>query len=358
LFCDRFLPLVVFGVAAVSAAVLWQHQGGGRTFIAMGDGPRAMVLAPQAGSLVEWLVPSYAEVRRGEPVAVLRGFDPRAALDRERLHLDRMRMQAEPALSEVRAVDLERIRLELARIRSELAIATVRLDFATREVNRLEPLFQEKLITETTMELSRSTRDMNAAEVREKERLMQEVEGRLRTLEAGGQPVAATEAEKDVSAPNIASTEPILEDAITTLVAPIDGTIGPWLRRPGEFLVEGEPVVSVQGPHAERIIGYMRQPFAFDPEAGMPVQVVRRTSSRDRFSSVIQHVGSHFENITNALAFIREGSLMDMGLPVVVELPPDQAIRPGEIVDVLVQVSSSRRSPGGPTADPDAARMP
>lgn len=99
-------------------------------------------------------------------------------------------------------------------------------------------------------------------------------------------------------------------------------------------------MVSIQGHRAERIIGYMRQPIGFDPKAGMSVQVLRRTISRERFPSVIHHVGSHFETITNALALVRDGALVDVGLPVVIELPPDQPIRPGEIVDVLVQVSS------------------
>jgi multidrug resistance efflux pump len=341
LFCDRFLPVIVFGVALVAAAILWRYQGGGRTFIGMGEGARVMVMAPQAGSLLEMLVPPYAVVRQGDPVAVVRGFDPRGAMDRLRLRLEMTRLETAPPLSEVRAVDLERIRLDLARIRSELAIARVRLEFATREVNRLEPLFRDRLISETTIEVSRGNRDMNAAEVQEKERLMEEVEARLRELEERRALAEGTAAGVGVGVGVGAET---LNDPVTTLVAPMDGTVGAWLRRPGEFLLEGEPVMTIQAHRAERIVGYMRQPIGFDPKAGMAVQVVRRTSSRERFPSVIQHVGSQFEPITNALALVRDGALMDVGLPVIIDLPADQAVRPGEMVDVLVRLPWGTRA--------------
>jgi multidrug resistance efflux pump len=352
LFCDRFLPFLAFGVALVAAVFLWRYQGGGRTFIGMGEGARVMVMAPQAGSLLEMLVPPYAVVRQGDPVAVVRGFDPRGAMDRLRLRLEMTRLEAAPPLSEVRAVDLERIRLDLARIRSELAIARVRLEFATREVNRLEPLFRDRLISETTIEVSRGNRDMNAAEVREKERLMDEVEARLRELEER-RALAEGMATGAALFPGLAAgttgagagiEEESMNDVVTTLVAPMDGTVGAWLRRPGEFLVEGEPVMTIQAHRAERIVGYMRQPIGFDPKAGMAVQIVRRTSLRERFSSVIQHVGSQFEPITNALALVRDGALMDVGLPVVIDLPADQAVRPGEMVDVLVRVPWGARA--------------
>lgn len=350
LFCIRVVPLLVFGGAALAAAVLWRHQGGGRMFVAIGEGARAQVLAPQPGTLVEVLVAPYAVVRRGDPLAVVQAFDPRGDLDRMRLRLDMARLLAAPSLADASAVDLERLRLDLARTRAELATAQVRLEFATREVNRLEPLFRDRLIAEDTMELSRGTRDVNAAEVREKEQLTRDLQARLEALElrqalvAGAADAAAsTGAILDPGSPeHLAGTNLVL----ATLTAPIDGTVGPWLRRPGEFVVEGEPVLVVHGAHAERIVGYLRQPIGFEPRAGLSVQVSRRTFPKQRFPSVIRHVGSQFEAITNALAFIRDGVLIDVGLPVVIEVSPEHPVRPGELVDVVVD---------GPAGSPSLA---
>lgn len=357
LFCHRALPLLVFVGAAVAVGALWRHQGGGRTLVAVGEGARAHVLAPQVGSLVEILVPPYAEVRRGDPVAILRAYDPRGELDRARLELEMRRLQSAPSLAEERAVDLERLRLDLARVRSELATARVRLDFATREADRLEPLFRERLITEDLMELSRGTRDMNAAEVREKEKLMREVEARLQELElrdalagAPGAPAAAGAAGAGggpaVTGPALTGGvwAPPSDAAVTnlTLVAPIDGTVGAWLRRPGEYVVEGEPLISISSRRADWLVGYLRQPIAFEPEVGMEVKVTRRTFPPTPFASVIRHVGNQFESISNALAVIRVGMLVDVGLPVVVDVPDGQPIRPGELVDVVIRTGSPR----------------
>lgn len=346
LVCQRALPFVAFSAALIATVILWRHQGVGRSFVAIGDGPRANILAPQPATVVEFLVQPYAEVRQGTPIAHVRSFDPRSSIDRARLEMDRARLLAIPSLAENRAVDLERIRLDLARIRSELAIARVRHDFAAREVERLEPLFRSKLVAENTFEISRATRDMNAAEVREKERLMEEVQTRLNELESA----------PPLPPPDLPPLLPDLDpDAlahdgpITTLTAPIDGVVGPWLRQPGEFVVEGEPLVVIHGARADRIVGYLRQPVSFDPTAGMAVRVTRRTPGRQRFDTTIRHVGTQFEIITNALALVRDGTLLDVGLPVVIDLPPNQPVRPGEIVDVIVN-RSPNASPAPTTA--------
>lgn len=344
LFCQRALPVATFAAALVATAVLWKFQGVGRSFVAVGDGARTHVLAPQTGTLVDMLVPPFAEVRQGTPLAIVREYDPRAALDRTRLRLDVARLRALPSLADSRAVDLERIRLELARIRSELATARVRHEFASREVDRLEPLLRGQLIAENTFEISRATRDMNAAEVQEKERLLHEIQTRLRVLESGQSPSLAT-SPADIPPPPVPDFDlDSLDDPgpVTTLTAPIDGVVGSWLRRPGEFVVEGEPLLAVHAPRAERLVGYLRQPVGFDPQAGMEVRVTRRSLRRQQFQTTIRHVGSQFETITNALALVRDGVLLDVGLPVVIDLPDDHSIRPGEMVDIVVNTSTAR----------------
>ena len=47
--------------------------------------------------------------------------------------------------------------------------------------------------------------------------------------------------------------------------------------------------------------------------------------------------GQSREVITNVLAMVRQGALVDVGLPVVVGLPVENRIRPGEIVDLWIE---------------------
>jgi hypothetical protein len=121
-----------------------------------------------------------------------------------------------------------------------------------------------------------------------------------------------------------------------------------FLRFPGEFVIEGETLVTVQSGRADRLVGYLRQPFGFEPEPGLEVIVRLRSAERKSFVSTIQHVGAQFEPITNSLAIVRDGVLLDAGLPVIVEVPPHIHIRPGEVVDLLIR--KGERTPTRPLA--------
>jgi len=107
-------------------------------------------------------------------------------------------------------------------------------------------------------------------------------------------------------------------------------------RRAGENVTDGEPLVTVQALQAERIVGYLRQPFPFEPEIGMKVEIKTRALKPQVASSEIQHVGAQLEPITNALSIVRPGKLADFGLPVVVSLPSGFLLRPGEVVDLTL----------------------
>jgi multidrug resistance efflux pump len=342
----RVLPVVVFLGGCLSVTVLWQFQGGGRSLTGVGEGVRTTVVSPQPGTIQELLVQPYSHVRQGEPVAIFQPFDPRADLDLLRTRLDLARLRATPTLSEASAVDLERLRLDLLQTQSDLAVARVRLELAESDLARNEPLYREKLVAEDIYELSRSTRDMVKAEVEEKARTVSAMELRMREIE-----------ERELTRASPVPQEQLfgqLEELETaartnwgslTLVAPIAGTVGMFLRYPGEFMVEGETLVTVQSDRAERIVGYLRQPFGFDPRPGLSVVVSLRSAGRKRFVSEIRHVGAQFEVITNSLAIVRDGVLLDAGLPIVIDVPSDIHIRPGEIVDLLIKASTRLMGP-------------
>ncbi len=339
-FCARFVPILVFAAGCAGVVALWRVQGMGRSLTGVGEGLRASVLSPQPGLIVRHLVEPHSQVRRGDPIAVIQPFDPRAGLEVLRTRLDIARLEATPTLQERNAIDVERLRLELLRTRSELAIARVRLSFAERELARQEPLYRDQLVTADAYELSLGTRDMHAAEVGELSKTVAELEGRLATLDAG--PVALLGAPTgDLADLHATATNRLAE---TVLVAPIDGTVGLFLRQPGEFVVEGELVNAVQADRAERIVGYLRQPFGFEPRPGLPVTVRLRAGLRRSFASEIRHVGPQFETVTNALALVREGMLVDAALPVFIDVPPEVHIRPGEVVDLLARAPQTSLS--------------
>lgn len=342
-FAHRVLPAVVFLAVLAAVAMLWQYAPNGRLLTGVAEGLRATVTSPDPGEVTQVLVAPYAEVRQGDPLIVLRRVDRRGELDALRTRMDLARWQAEPAATDSTLVDRERLRLDLGRARAELASARVRLEFARDEVRRQEPLIRDRLISEDFHALALRERDETLAEVEANEVLVRETEARLAQLDAMVPPpvpadTAGAQAEEMAAALDATGAE-------ITLVAPADGMVGAWLRQPGEHVLAGDPLLVVHARRAERIVAYAREPLTFQPSQGLAVEVRRRTSPRERFASVVTQVGAQFEPITNALAVLRPGMLLDTGLPLVIDVPEGLQVRPGEIVDITL-----RRGPAAPAA--------
>ena len=107
------------------------------------------------------------------------------------------------------------------------------------------------------------------------------------------------------------------------------------LRQGSEFVTAGEPLLTISSARADRIIAYLKQPMPFQPEVGMPVEVLTRSRNPIRFNTEIAQIGARVEIITNAIAFVPVGALVDSGLPLILPVPRDVQIRPGEVVDVI-----------------------
>lgn len=353
----RYLPVLVFGAVAVASAILWRYAGVGGGLPAMAEGVRSTVSSPQLGIVKQLKVQPYQLVQAGEPIAVVMPQDPRAQLDMLVAELQIARMKYQPTLAQDNAMNYERIRVELFRTKAEVAIAKVNLQRAENEVRRSEPLMKEKLVSEDIYDLAVQTRDAFKAEVDEKGKAVAEIEKRLNELSGLGVPQAM--AANDPMNTMLTRLEGLLAASGTnlapvTLVAPISGMVSLVYRQAGENVVEGEPLVAISSIWSDRIVGYLRQPFPVDPKVGMEVVVTTRDAKRQEFRSEITQVGAQVEVITNALAFVRTGFLVDAGLPVVVGMPPGIQLRPGEIVDLIIHPRPGL-PPRAPTLPPIGA---
>jgi len=337
-FRTRLLPLLVVSGLVAAIAFLWRNHAGPTTMQGVGEGVRSNVTAPQVVQIQEWLVEPYAVVAAGTPLVVVTPADARADFDRLRSQMEIEQLRSQPSLAEDNAMNFERIRIEQLKTKSELAIARVKLEQAERDVARNTALQREKLVSQDLYELVINVRDALKAEVDEKAKATAQIDERLENLRSIGEPESSPakgnkallvrmEKLQQAAAKNL---EP------QTLVAPIAGMVSLPLRQAGEFVPAGEPLVTVSSARAEHVVAYLRQPYRFDPQVGMTAQVTTRTGQRQAFISQITRVGAQVEVLTNALAMMRPGQLVDMALPVIVPVPPGVNIRPGEIVDVLI----------------------
>lgn len=335
----RAAPVIVFIGVAVITVAMWHNHVRLAAMQGIGEGVRAQVSAAQPARIQAWLVEPHAEVTVGTPIAVILPDDTRADFDLLRFMQELARAEAQPSLAEDNALSFERIRVELLRTKSELAIARVKLGQAERDATRNLPLYREKLVSEDIYELSVSTRDAFKAEVEEKGKAVAQMEQRLEQLRPLGDPdvgrrepaTGAWTAQLEQAHRNAArNLEPI------TLVAPITGRLGLPIRQAGEFVRAGDPLAIIDSQRSERIVAYLRQPYPIDPRPGMAVEVTTRTQKRQKFASEVLQVGAQLEPLTNSIAFVRPGTFVDAGLPIIISIPHEVRIRPGEVVDVLI----------------------
>lgn len=327
----RVFPLVVLVGAIGAITVIWRNHTGQTTLQGIGEGRSASITAPQTVRIEKWLVEPHTIVAAGTPVAIVIPADARAEFDRLRTLYEVARIQSQPSAAEENAMGYERVRIELLNTKAELAIARVKLEQAERDVQRNTPLFHEKLVSTEIYELSVSLRDALKAEVAERERAVAQIEQRVDALRSLGEPGP---------------------DATGTNVA--------WLRNLEQAQAAAfknlEPLMLMSSTRAENVIAYLRQPYRFDPEVGMTARIITRTSERQAFASQITQVGAQVEVLTNALALLRPGLLVDAALPVVLPVPPEIRIRPGEIVDVTI-TGVKNHAPDTPAGGGTAPRL-
>jgi multidrug resistance efflux pump len=343
------LPLTVFSAGVAVAAICWQQVGTSTGVAGIGEGIRSTVSSPLPARLHQLLVRPYQLVQAGDAVAVIVPTDPRIELDLLQTELDLARLQLQPSIAEENAMNFEQIRVDLWRTKAELAVAKVNRERAENQVRRNEPLFREKLVSEDIYDLSAKTRDMYAVEVFEKSNAVAQIEKRVAELEGLGLP--QTGATNSLLFATLARLRALQTAAASnwapiTLRAPLSGMITSVSRRHGENVIEGEPLIGISSLHSERVVGYLRQPYPLEPDVGMEVTMTTRERKPRKFSGVLTEIGAHVEIITNALAFVRPGSLVDAGLPLIVSLPDAVQIRPGEIVDISFR--TPRLNPAAP----------
>jgi multidrug resistance efflux pump len=129
------------------------------------------------------------------------------------------------------------------------------------------------------------------------------------------------------------------------LVAPFDGVVSVVHRWSGETIQAGEPILTVSQEKPSRVVSFIRQPIQVQTQPGMKVEVRARGGKREIGVGEVLRVGSQLEPISPSLLPRTSGmpaggnsggSTIENGLPVLVSLPANLTLYPGEVVDLRV----------------------
>jgi len=116
----------------------------------------------------------------------------------------------------------------------------------------------------------------------------------------------------------------------TDLTSPITGQVVTLHRRPGDTVREGQLLVSIAGEQGRYITTYVRSDKRVQPEPGMPVDVRLKSDPSKTYRTAVERVGPQFEPIPPAQ--LRDRKAEEWGLPVIISIPPEAALKPGELV--------------------------
>jgi len=194
------------------------------------------------------------------------------------------------------------------------------------------------MVSDADFETRRTNRDALQTKVDSLTKLAADLEKQIATLQPanGGEDNPAARA---ISAAVISQQKQLeaLAEA-SNLKAPMDGIVSMIQKRPGEIVKPGDAVVTLGALRPSRIVAYVRQPFDGRMKQGDVVQVSTRGNERVTASARVLEVGTQLEVIDPTLLPPTNFSshVAEYGLPLLVEMPANLPVAPGEVVSVAV----------------------
>ncbi len=343
-----YLPRVVFLLGVALVAFLWSRSVIPTALVAEAEVVQSEVRSAQAGVIASLQVVSLQSVRAGDVIGQVVAVNPRIlettlAVIRAEVAMLSATMQGSTDRQRM-TIEFERLQLESMSHRIVLAGLRVRLQQAQADLARAENLFRLKMITEENFEQARSNRDVLAAQVAEETGMVAHLDPILKihatpaAIKEGLAPETALASAIKVQEAKLSLAEAQL--APCPLIAPMAGTVSLVLRRVGETVAASEPVVRINSPLSDRLVGYIRHPVPADLKAGSSAEVFTRGNERFSGSSKILMVGTQLEPVSPSILSAMRlpvSPFVELGLRVHLSVPAGMKLRPGEPVDVALR---------------------
>jgi multidrug resistance efflux pump len=360
------LPLVLWLAAVVGTVWLAGRQNRWVEAVGIVETREAIVSSSTEGVLRGMAVDLFDEVREGQVVAALDDTVLRAELRTVEREVDQLRadLAAEEIrlrftdadeehrrLDEVRraAMDLEDSRLDYLDRLVVLEVARVELARVEVSLGRQEALVRGGSLDEAALDDLEYQRDAL------KEQIAGEGEGVQAALARISDASDRLTRFRDVGTVAQLEIETLLEpfrravivgeSRVVSLSAqrealllksPFTGIVSRVLRRTGESVLVGEPIVHVADPHSERIIAHLDEARAGRIRPGLEVRIRRRSDPVRVASAEVLRVGPAVDQ--TPIRLWRDARRPEWGLPILIGSLPDVSLLPGEIVNVWVFV--------------------
>jgi len=120
--------------------------------------------------------------------------------------------------------------------------------------------------------------------------------------------------------------------AMLVLKSPLDGVVTQVIRGAGEAVRAGDPILTISAEQPTGVVVYANDVQMNDVKVGMPVELVRQSERTPIVASRVVAVRPVIEHLPVRLW--RNPSIAEWGRAVLVSVPPEMKIVPGELVGV------------------------
>jgi multidrug resistance efflux pump len=343
----KVVPLFVFAAAAIMAALLWKDAVSPAMLVGEVATTQSSLSSPITASVQRLHVTRLQLVKAGDVLTELVPADPRQALDLLQNELTLLRAQTDAQNSQRDAasaqrretMDYERLRVDLmtekvALVKAQTAASQAQIAYdVAKNLTKDDAASSKRYLEEA--QLAKTATD---TELSERKGLVDELTQRLAELQKGiSAPIPSSDSARQKAMLEFEKELQRLQTGSTTveLRAPMDGMVTSVLRRQGENVVAGDPIIVITATKAEKIVGYLRQPFPLEPEVGMEVEIRTNNRARSTATAQLTGVGLHFEPILNTA--LHPAPTPEVGLPLEVSIPTSLKLRPGELVSLVIR---------------------
>ncbi len=342
----RVLPLLTLGATSIAVVSLWFAQIKKPSLVGRAIAHKANVITPVSGKISSLHVEPFQPVSQGDVVAVVEPIGIRNRLSSLRLEIDLIRGRIEPVAERKRnAVSYYRLRLEWLQQRVALAASKVNLQRAQNELARDGNLFKAQVLSADQFDQTQKSVAALVAEVEEASSLVQELGEALAGLESLDALTNADPLNEELRTAMTAQEDQLREiESLSgpyALVAPISGKVTQIDRVMGETILDGDRVLSITAEEPTQLITYLRSPDADSLQTGQTVRVQTRGNDRRIANTEIKGISPQWESLSGGLnaALTQNGIDVDLGLPVLLTVPSELQLRPGELVDIFLSTT-------------------
>lgn len=388
----HLLPVTVWLGAVALVVWLFYHRTQRFEVVGIARGQIRQVAVSSTGRIREIAVDLFEPVRAGQTLAVVDTvLDNEQALEAElKAQLGATRAEAErlaalliPTQEQLQAdvaglqisradnqrrfaVDVENARLGILELQAAIASDRVTLNDLSMDVKILEDLLEKQAIAPYELQKVQVQHESLASKLKENERSLEQARADLKKAEERYEefsrqtlPEQSVDHALEAIRKEITVQEELMKGLLAQLAAletrrsvevtsPMDGVVIPVdsqandalmqrpgeqvMRRTGEVVSAGDPILAIAQKEPTEIIAYVGQSQLGFVKEAMAVELVTIREPRQVTQSFVSSIGPTIELKPQRLW--RNPNIAEWGRPVLIQIPPDLTIVPGEVIGI------------------------